>query len=115
MYPTPAQQAVVLAQCGQARYVWNLALAQWSMWRKDWVEKTSTDLTRRETPPRVSSKREPQLTTFARVVVGIPVVHCGEDGKQSQTQRRRGWVRGAEVVSASVCGSVCAIGCSAGS
>ncbi len=35
MYPTTAQQAVLLEQCGHARYVWNLALEQWSMWTRD--------------------------------------------------------------------------------
>jgi transposase len=32
MYPTPAQQAALEEQCRHARYVWNLALEQWSMW-----------------------------------------------------------------------------------
>ncbi|MFG1818121.1 RNA-guided endonuclease InsQ/TnpB family protein [Kribbella sp. NPDC049174] len=31
--PTPAQVAALLEQCGHARFVWNLALEQWSMWR----------------------------------------------------------------------------------
>ncbi len=35
MYPTPAQQTALLEQCGHARYVWNLALEQWSMWTPD--------------------------------------------------------------------------------
>jgi transposase len=35
MYPTPAQHAALLEQCGHARYVWNLALEQWSMWTRD--------------------------------------------------------------------------------
>jgi transposase len=35
MYPTPAQQTALLEQCGHARYVWNLALEQWSMWTRD--------------------------------------------------------------------------------
>ncbi|MEV0291646.1 transposase, partial [Kribbella sp. NPDC050820] len=35
MYPTASQQAALLGQCGHARYVWNLALEQWSMWRSD--------------------------------------------------------------------------------
>ncbi|MEU4603342.1 transposase [Kribbella sp. NPDC023972] len=35
MYPTPAQQAALLQQCRHARYVWNLALEQWSMWTRD--------------------------------------------------------------------------------
>ncbi|TCO22024.1 transposase [Kribbella steppae] len=35
MYPTPAQQAALLEQCGHARYVWNLTLEQWSMWTND--------------------------------------------------------------------------------
>jgi len=35
MYPTPAQQAAMLEQCGHARYVWNLALEQWSMRTRD--------------------------------------------------------------------------------
>ncbi|GAA1600883.1 RNA-guided endonuclease TnpB family protein [Kribbella sancticallisti] len=34
MYPTPTQQAALLQQCGHARYVWNLALEQWSMWTR---------------------------------------------------------------------------------
>jgi transposase len=35
MYPTPTQQAALLEQCGHARFVWNLALEQWSMWTGD--------------------------------------------------------------------------------
>ncbi|WP_020387448.1 RNA-guided endonuclease InsQ/TnpB family protein [Kribbella catacumbae] len=35
MYPTPSQQAALLEQCGHARYLWNLALEQWSMWTRD--------------------------------------------------------------------------------
>lgn len=33
--PTPAQAAGLLEQCRHARYVWNLAVEQWSMWRRD--------------------------------------------------------------------------------
>jgi transposase len=35
MCPTPAQQAALLEQCRHARYLWNLALEQWSMWTPD--------------------------------------------------------------------------------
>jgi transposase len=35
IYPTAAQQAALLEQCGHARYVWNLAVEQWSMWTRD--------------------------------------------------------------------------------
>jgi transposase len=35
LYPTPAQQAALLEQCRHARYIWNLALEQWSMWSPD--------------------------------------------------------------------------------
>jgi transposase len=35
MHPTPTQQAALLEQCRHARYVWNLALEQWSMWTSD--------------------------------------------------------------------------------
>ncbi|TCO49237.1 transposase [Kribbella antiqua] len=35
LYPTPTQHAALLEQCGHARYVWNLALEQWSMWTRD--------------------------------------------------------------------------------
>ncbi|WP_410789769.1 RNA-guided endonuclease InsQ/TnpB family protein [Kribbella sp. C-35] len=35
LYPTPAQEAALLEQCRHARYLWNLALEQWSMWRRD--------------------------------------------------------------------------------
>ena len=34
LYPTVAQQAALLEQCGFARYMWNLALEQWSMWTR---------------------------------------------------------------------------------
>ncbi|MEV6414542.1 transposase [Kribbella sp. NPDC051718] len=42
MYPTPTQQAALLDQCGHARYVWNLALEQWSMWTRDKAATTPT-------------------------------------------------------------------------
>jgi transposase len=35
LYPTPAQVTALLEQCTHARYVWNLALEQWSMWTPD--------------------------------------------------------------------------------
>ncbi|HET6740315.1 MAG TPA: transposase [Kribbella sp.] len=35
LYPTPVQQAALLTHCDHARYVWNLALEQWSMWTRD--------------------------------------------------------------------------------
>ncbi|MET9275359.1 transposase [Kribbella sp. NPDC003557] len=35
MYPTRAEQAGLLEQSRHARYVWNLALEQWSMWTRD--------------------------------------------------------------------------------
>ncbi|MFI6830224.1 RNA-guided endonuclease InsQ/TnpB family protein [Kribbella sp. NPDC050241] len=35
VYPTPAQESALLEHCGHARYVWNLALEQWSMWTRD--------------------------------------------------------------------------------
>jgi putative transposase len=31
--PTPAQADALLEQCAHARFVWNLALEQWAMWR----------------------------------------------------------------------------------
>jgi hypothetical protein len=123
LYPTPAQQAALLEQCRQARYLWNLAVEQWSMWKwaavnvpkVGWVRvrlsraipeaksysvcghcapenrenqavfrcvacghRANADVNaavniaagravsaRRETPVRVSPKREPQLATSA--------------------------------------------------
>ncbi|NUS00376.1 MAG: helix-turn-helix domain-containing protein, partial [Kribbellaceae bacterium] len=35
MYPTRAQHAALSEQCRHARYVWNLALEQWSMWARE--------------------------------------------------------------------------------
>ncbi|MFI7065326.1 RNA-guided endonuclease InsQ/TnpB family protein [Kribbella sp. NPDC050124] len=35
MYPTTEQQVTLLEQCRHARYLWNLALEQWSMWSRD--------------------------------------------------------------------------------
>ncbi|WP_410784957.1 RNA-guided endonuclease InsQ/TnpB family protein [Kribbella sp. C-35] len=40
--PTPEQETALLDQCAHARYVWNLALEQWSMW----------SVGRRSCPPR---------------------------------------------------------------
>ncbi|NIK61646.1 RNA-guided endonuclease InsQ/TnpB family protein [Kribbella shirazensis] len=40
--PTPEQEAALLGHCKSARYVWNLALEQWSMW----------SVGRRSYPPR---------------------------------------------------------------
>ncbi|GAA3134604.1 RNA-guided endonuclease InsQ/TnpB family protein [Kribbella aluminosa] len=40
--PTPEQEAALLEHCAHARYVWNLALEQWSMW----------SVGRRSYPPR---------------------------------------------------------------
>jgi putative transposase len=34
LYPSAAQEALLLGQCGQARYVWNLGLEQRLMWRR---------------------------------------------------------------------------------
>ena len=34
MYPTPAQQILLLQQSGHARFVWNLGLEQRLMWRR---------------------------------------------------------------------------------
>jgi putative transposase len=33
LYPTPAQEAILLGHCAHARYVWNLAVEQRSWWR----------------------------------------------------------------------------------
>ncbi|WP_405058337.1 transposase [Kribbella sp. NBC_01505] len=35
LYPAPPQEVALLEQCRQARYVWNLAIEQWSMWSRD--------------------------------------------------------------------------------
>jgi hypothetical protein len=34
LYPTPAQEAVLLEHCGHARYVWNLAVEQHAHWQR---------------------------------------------------------------------------------
>ena len=34
LYPSAAQEVLLLEQCGHARYVWNLALEQRLMWRR---------------------------------------------------------------------------------
>lgn len=35
LYPTPAQEAVLLSHCAHARYVWNLAVEQRTWWQPD--------------------------------------------------------------------------------
>jgi putative transposase len=34
--PTPAQEAILARHCAHARYVWNLAVEQYSWWRSGW-------------------------------------------------------------------------------
>src|SRR6266498_2914352 len=33
LYPTPAQAEILTRHCSDARYIWNLALEQWSHWQ----------------------------------------------------------------------------------
>ncbi|TDO44511.1 transposase [Kribbella sp. VKM Ac-2527] len=70
--PTPAQEAALLAQCRQARYVWNLALEQWSMWTPD----------KRPTPGYVEQARQ---LTEARAAFGW--LRAGSQTVQQQALR----------------------------
>jgi transposase len=72
LYPTPAQQVALLEQCGHARYVWNLALEQWSMWTRD----------RRPTPGYVEQARQ---LTEARAAFGW--LRAGSQTVQQQALR----------------------------
>ncbi|WP_460653337.1 RNA-guided endonuclease InsQ/TnpB family protein [Kribbella endophytica] len=72
MDPAPAQEAALLEQCGQARYVWNLALEQWSMWTRD----------RGATPGYVEQARQ---LTEARADVGW--LRAGSQTVQQQALR----------------------------
>jgi transposase len=72
MYPTPRQQAELLEQCGHARYVWNLALEQWSMWTRD----------KGATPGYVEQARQ---LTEARAVFGW--LRAGSQTVQQQALR----------------------------
>jgi len=72
MYPTPAQEGALLQQCGHARYVWNLALEQWSMWTRD----------KGATPGYVEQARQ---LTEARAVYGW--LRAGSQTVQQQALR----------------------------
>ena len=72
LYPAPAQQAALLEQCGHARYVWNLALEQWSMWTRD----------KGPTPGYVEQARQ---LTEARAVFGW--LRAGSQTVQQQALR----------------------------
>ena len=72
MYPTPAQQVALLEQCRHARYVWNLALEQWSMWTRD----------KRPTPGYVEQCRQ---LTEARAAFGW--LRSGSQTVQQQALR----------------------------
>jgi transposase len=72
MYPAPTQQAALLEQCGHARYVWNLALEQWSMWSRD----------KRATPGYVEQARQ---LTEARDLFGW--LRAGSQTVQQQALR----------------------------
>ena len=72
MYPTPAQQVALLEQCRDARYVWNLALEQWSMWTRD----------KRPTPGYVEQCRQ---LTEARAAFGW--LRSGSQTVQQQALR----------------------------
>ncbi|MFI6828336.1 RNA-guided endonuclease InsQ/TnpB family protein [Kribbella sp. NPDC050241] len=72
IYPTPAQETALLQQCGHARYVWNLALEQWSMWTRD----------RNATPGYVEQARQ---LTEARAMFGW--LRAGSQTVQQQALR----------------------------
>ncbi|TDO49774.1 helix-turn-helix protein, partial [Kribbella sp. VKM Ac-2527] len=72
LYPTPAQEAALLAQCRHARDVWNLALEQWSMWTPD----------KRPTPGYVEQARQ---LTEARAAFGW--LRAGSQTVQQQALR----------------------------
>ncbi|WP_344221461.1 transposase [Kribbella sancticallisti] len=72
MYPTLAQQAALLEHCRHARYVWNLALEQWSMWTRD----------KRPTPSFAEQCRQ---LTAARAVFGW--LRAGSQTVQQQALR----------------------------
>ena len=72
LYPAPAQQAALLEQCGHARYVWNLALEEWSMWTRD----------KGPTPGYVEQARQ---LTEARAVFGW--LRAGSQTVQQQALR----------------------------
>jgi transposase len=72
MYPTLAQAAGLQAQCGHARYVWNLAVEQWSMWTR----------TRGSTPGFVEQARQ---LTDARAT--FEWLRCGSQMVQQQALR----------------------------
>ncbi|WP_272944123.1 helix-turn-helix domain-containing protein [Actinopolymorpha alba] len=55
--PSPTQEAGLLDHCGHARFMWNLALEQWSMWAGRAVT------ARRAVPSGTAAKREPQHAT----------------------------------------------------
>ncbi|WP_238157501.1 transposase [Kribbella sp. VKM Ac-2571] len=58
MYPSPVQRCDLFEQCRHARYVWNLALEQWSMWRRDrGPAPTFTEQCRQLTEARAASVR----------------------------------------------------------
>ncbi len=72
MDPTPVQQAALLEQCRHARYLWNLALEQWSMWTRD----------KGATPGYVEQARQ---LTAARAVFGW--LRAGSQTAQQQALR----------------------------
>ncbi|WP_350280426.1 transposase [Kribbella sp. HUAS MG21] len=72
LYPRPEQQVALLELCKHARYVWNLALEQWSMWTPD----------KRSAPRYVAQARQ---LTEARATFGW--LRAGSQTVQQQALR----------------------------
>jgi putative transposase len=71
--PTPVQEVGLLDHCGHARFVWNLALEQWRMWRQD----------RRTHPPRFVE----QCRQLTEARAGFEWLRAGSQTVQQQALR----------------------------
>jgi hypothetical protein len=122
LLPTPAQEVLLVEHCRHARFVWNLAVEQQQLWqpgrrapgynrrartrlaiaklkaretnrRKDWVEKTTTDLARRFATIRVENLDVLAMTRSARGTVEKPGVRVAQKRGLNRAIRSQGWGR----------------------
>lgn len=88
--PTAAQERLLLSACGQARFVWNLALEQWRMWQPGKHAPGFAELNRQLTELRAA---EPWLAEGS-AVVQQQALRDFDQAKQNffgQTHRRPRW------------------------
>src|SRR3972149_489335 len=90
LYPSSAQESLLVSACGQARFVWNLCLEQWRLWQPGKHAPGYTQLSRQLTELRAA---EPWLAEGSSVAQQQAVRDFDQTKRNffRQTHRRPRW------------------------